>query len=386
MLTRPMRSYSASMLNTTIQSGDILHTTLNSAPLMKSARFHGPGDIRVDTIEEPTCGKGQVKMRPAYVGICGSDLHEYLGGPVLIPQSPHSITGSTYPVSMGHEFGGIIEEVGDGVTHLSPGQRAVVRPTIFDGTCSACKQGHKHCCEHIGFIGLSGYGGGLSKKIVAPAGHFYPLPNNISLEAAALIEPLAVAWHAVSLSPFKPGDNVLLVGGGPIGVGVVQVLKLQGAKNIIVSELMDSRQRLCRNYGATHILDPREGDIAQGVREITGGVGADVIFDAAGVEKALVGAIPACRVQGTIVNIAVWEKPPSIPVNQLMYKELRYVGAALYDEKSFLDTIRAVNDGQLRPEGMITSRITLDEVVEKGFKTLLEHKDEHCKILVDVQA
>lgn len=185
----------------------------------------------------------------------------------------------------------------------------------------------------------------MSKKIVAPAGHFYPITDNISLEAAALIEPLAVAWHAVSLSPFKSGDNVLLIGGGPIGVSVVQVLKLQGAKNIIVSELMDNRQRLCRKYGATHIIDPREGDIAQGVRKITGGVGADVIFDAAGVEKALVGAIPACRVQGTIVNIAVWEKAPSIPVNQLMYRELRYVGAALYDETSFLDTIRAVNDG-----------------------------------------
>jgi len=353
---------------------------------MKSVRFHGSGDIRVDEIEEPVCGTGQVKMRPAYVGICGSDLHEYTSGPVLIPQNPHCITGSTYPVSMGHEFGGIIEEVGDGVTHLSPGQRAVVRPTIFDGTCSACKQGHNNCCEHIGFIGLSGYGGGMSKKIVAPASHFYPIPKTISLEAAALIEPLAVAWHAVNLSPFKSGDNVLLVGGGPIGVGVVQVLKLQGARNIMVSELMDSRQSLCRSYGATHILDPREGDVAQGVRGITGGVGADVIFDAAGVEKALIGAIPACRAQGTIVNIAVWEKPPSIPVNHLMYKELRYMGAALYDEISFLDTIRAVNDGLLKPEGMITSRIRLDEVVEKGFKALLEHKDEHCKILVDVQA
>ncbi|KAJ5982764.1 hypothetical protein N7451_012864 [Penicillium sp. IBT 35674x] len=338
---------------------------------------------------------------------------------------------------MGHEFGGIIEEVGEGVTHLSPGQRAIVRPTIFDGTCSACQQGHEHCCEHIGFIGLSGkaflviyiikgrltklmailgYGGGMSKKIVAPAGHFYPIPKSVSLEAAALIEPLAVAWHAVNSSPSKSGDNVLLVGGGPIGVSVVQVLKLQGAKSIIVSELMDDRQRLCRNYGATHILDPREGDVAQGVREITDGVGADVIFDAAGAEKALIGAIPPCRVQGTIVNIAVWEKSPSIPVNELMYKELRYVGAALYDETSFLETIRAVNDGnctlfdftlipfkggrvvycscilaniragQLKPEDMITSRITLDEVVEKGFKTLLEHKNEHCKILVDVQA
>ncbi|KAJ5674426.1 uncharacterized protein N7477_004360 [Penicillium maclennaniae] len=349
------------MVNTTTQSEDTRHTTLTSVPLMRSVRFHGPGDIRVDEIEEPLCGKGQVKMRPAYVGICGSDLHEYTGGPVLIPKTPHCITGSTYPAPMGHEFGGIIEAVGDDVTHLSPGQRAVVRPTIFDGTCSACKQGYNHCCENIGFIGLSGYGGGMSKKIVAPAGHFYPIPETISLKAAALIEPLAVAWHAVNLSPFKPGDNVLIVGGGPIGIGVVQVLKLQGARHI-----------MC--------------DVAQRVREITGGVGADVIFDAAGVEKALVSAIPACRVHGTIVNIAVWEKPPSIPVNQLMFHEIRYMGAALYDEQSFLDTIRAVNCGQLKPEGMITSCITLDEVVEKGLKALLEHRDEHCKILVDVQA
>jgi threonine dehydrogenase-like Zn-dependent dehydrogenase len=186
----------------------------------------------------------------------------------------------------------------------------------------------------------------MSKKIVAPASHFYSIPETISLEAAALIEPLAVAWHAVNLTPFNPGDNVLLVGGGPIGLGVVQVLKLQGARNIMVSELMESRQQLCRTYGATHILDPREGDVAQGVREITSGVGADVIFDAAGVEKALIGTIPACKAQGTIVNIAVWEKSPSIPVNHLMYKELRYMGAALYDETSFLDTIRAVNDGK----------------------------------------
>ncbi|KAJ5982226.1 hypothetical protein N7451_012326 [Penicillium sp. IBT 35674x] len=163
----------------------------------------------------------------------------------------------------------------------------------------------------------------MSKKDVAPTDHFYPIPNNISLEAAALIEPLAVAWKAVNLSPFKPGDNALLARGGPTGVGIVEALKLQGAwNNIIMSQLMDNHRPLCGSYGATHILGPREGDVAQGVRDITGGVGADVIFDAAGVEKALIGAIPACRVQ-----------------------ELQYVGAALYDGKSLLDMISAVDDG-----------------------------------------
>ena len=187
----------------------------------------------------------------------------------------------------------------------------------------------------------------MSRKIVAPAGHFYPLPDNFSLEAAALIEPLAVAWHAVNVSPFKPNDSVLIIGGGPIGIGVVQVLKLQGAKRIMVAELMDNRKKLCIECGASDILDPREVDVPQRVRELTNGVGADVIFDAAGVEKALLGAIPACRAQGTIVNIAVWEHKPSIPVNQLMYNELRYQGAALYDEMSFVDTIRAIEYGTL---------------------------------------
>ncbi|KAJ5712506.1 hypothetical protein N7493_008974 [Penicillium malachiteum] len=348
------------MLGTPIKTATKLRTTLKSAPPMQSVRFHGPRDIRVDEVEEP--------MKPAYVGICGSDLHEFTSAP------------------LSHEFDGIIEEVGEGVTHVSPGQRAVVRPTIYDGNCSACKLGYNHCCENIGFIGLSGFGGGMSRKIVAPAAQFYPIPDNVSLKIAALIEPLEVSWYAVNLSPFKPGDSVLIVGGGPIGIGIVQVLKLQGATRIMVAELMENRKKLCGEYGATNILDPREVDIASRVHQLTDGGGADVIFDAAGVEKALLDAIPACRTQGTIVNIAVWEKNPAIPVNQLMCNELRYMVAALYDEMSFLDVIRAISHGHLTPENMITAKIPLDQVVAGGFKALLEHRHQHCKILVDVQA
>lgn len=186
----------------------------------------------------------------------------------------------------------------------------------------------------------------MSQKIVAPAGHFYLLPDNISLETASLIEPLAVSWHAVNSSPFKKGDNALIVGGGPIGLGVVQALKLRGAGQIIVAELMDNRKQFCTEYGATAILDPSKVDVAKSVRELTGGIGADVVFDTAGVEKALSGAIAAVRAQGTIVNLAVWEGNPSLPVNELMYKEVQYMGAALYDEQSFLDVIRALSTGE----------------------------------------
>ncbi|OJJ73430.1 hypothetical protein ASPBRDRAFT_121661 [Aspergillus brasiliensis CBS 101740] len=374
------------MLNTATDSVNTYRTTLKTTPVMKAARFHGRGDIRVEEIEEPTCGKGQVKMRPTFVGICGSDIHEYSGGPVLVPEKPHAITRTSLPVTLGHEFSGIVEEVGEGVTHLSPGQRAVVRPTIFDRECTSCTQGYEYCCEKIGFIGLSGYGGGLAKYIVAPAEHFYLIPDNVSLEAAALVEPLAVAWHAVNISPFKPNDNVLVLGGGPVGIGIIQVLQLQGAKNIMVAELTDNRKRFASDYGATHILDPREVDVAAKVRELTDGMGADVVFDTAGVEVALNGAIAACRTHGTIVNIAVWEKRPAIRVNDLMYSEVNYTGSALYDESAFREVIRALSYGQLKPERMVTSKIKLDEVVEKGFQALVDDRDSHCKILVDVQA
>ncbi|KAH8433441.1 uncharacterized protein LDX57_011075 [Aspergillus melleus] len=373
------------MLNTELNH-NTYRTALKATAPMKAVRFHGPGDIRIEEIEEPVCGKGQVKVRPAYVGICGSDIHEYTAGPVLVPQEPHKITGVTAPVTLGHEFSGIVEEVGEGVTHVSKGQRVVIRPTIYDGTCPSCRSGYEHCCENIGFIGLSGYGGGLAHKQVAPATHFYPIPDNISLESAALIEPLAVAWHAVNVSPFKPNQHVLVVGGGPVGIGIVQVLKMQGAKTITVAEPMARRREFALEYGATHAIDPKTEDVTEQIRNLTNGLGAHVVFDSAGVEQALCGEVDACRTHGTIVNIAVWEKQPSMPVNELMYNEVQYTGAALYDESAFQDVIRALNYGQLKPDRMITSIVKLDDVVEKGFQALVDDRGEHCKILVDVQA
>lgn len=261
-----------------------------------------------------------------------------------------------------------MEEVGKDIAHVFPGQRVVVRPTIFDHTCTACKMGYEYCCENVGFIGLSGkfniypqpwrvltltgmigYSGGMAKYTTAPANHFYPLPDNISLEAAALIEPLAVSWHAVNESPFKVNDNVLIVGGGPVGIGMVQVLKLQGAKNIIVSEMMEGRKQFSMHYGATHILDPSVDDIPEQIHKITDCVGVDVVFDTAGVEVALNAAIDSCRAHGSIVNIAVWKKPPAIHVNSLMYQETRYMGVTLYDEQSFVDVIRALQYGESDP-------------------------------------
>jgi threonine dehydrogenase-like Zn-dependent dehydrogenase len=186
----------------------------------------------------------------------------------------------------------------------------------------------------------------MAEYIVAPASHYYLLPNNISFEDASLIEPLAVSWHAVKRSPFELGNNCLVLGAGPIGIGAVQVLKLKGAKNIIVVELLQNRKDLARQYGATHVLDPKDTDIPKAVNDLTDGRGVEIVFDTAGVEIALNGIIDATKVQGTIVNIAVWEKRPAIDVNDLMYREINYMGATLYDEASFKEVIENLQNGK----------------------------------------
>lgn len=295
---------------------------------MNAVRFHGQRDIRLDKIPVPAVKPGQVKIAPKFCGICGSDLHEYLGGANLIPQEghPHPITGETLPLTLGHEFSGVVEEIGPGVEHIRPGDRVCVQPIIYDGSCRACKRGLVNCCDQNGFVGLSGWGGGLCEHMVVPASCVKPLPDNISLEVGALIEPLAVGWHAVDISPYKKGDAALVLGGGPIGLAVVQALVGKGCKNIIVSEVSGKRREFAQQFGAHHVIDPVKQDVVEEVEKLTNGEGADVGFDAAGVQVAVDTAFKAIKARGTLVNIAVWEKRATLNMNDVVFRERGYMG------------------------------------------------------------
>ena len=161
------------------------------------------------------------------------------------------------------------------------------------------------------------------------------------------MEPLAVAWHAINISPYKKGDSVLVLGGGPIGLAVVQSLKAKGADKIIVSEVAPRRKEFAKQFGAHFVLDPTKDDVAAKVREICDGQGANLAFDAAGAQAGLDQALLAIRARGTLVNIAVWEKPASISVNQLVFRERNYMGVATYVEGDFQAVIDAIASGKL---------------------------------------
>ncbi|KAI9703747.1 MAG: hypothetical protein M1836_007517 [Candelina mexicana] len=312
------------------------------------------------------------------------NLHEYLDGANLIPTTPHLITGETAPVTLGHEFSGIVEEVGEGVDDLKAGDRVVIQPSIYDATCGACKEGLINCCYSNGGIGLVGWGGGLSEHFVVLRRSLFHLPDNVPLEIGALVEPMAVAWHAVKISPFRPDDTVLVLGGGPIGLAVVQTLKTRGCEKIIVSEVTPRRKEFAKHFGAHYVLDPTKDDIVARCRDLCDGQGVNITFDAAGVQAGLNQAISATKVRGTIVNIAVWQKPASINVNELVFGEKKYMGTTTYTADDYQEVINALSSGKLKPEDMITSKIKLNEVEEKGFKALIHDKDSHVKILVEV--
>ena len=231
---------------------------------------------------------------------------------------------------------------------------------------------------------LVGWGGGLADFIVLPSSTLYHLPDNGPLEVGALVEPLAVGWHAVKISPFKKGDSVLILGGGPIGIATILALKAKGATNIIVSEVSTKRQEFAKTFGADYIIDPTKEDVPKRCKELTENKGVHVVYDCAGVQAALNQAVHATRPRGCIVNIAIWEKPCTITPNDFNFKERMYMGIATYEIGDFQEVIDAISSGSMKPEGMITGRIKLTEVEEKGFKALINDKDNQVKILVEV--
>jgi (R,R)-butanediol dehydrogenase/meso-butanediol dehydrogenase/diacetyl reductase len=349
---------------------------------MKAARFYGPGDIRIDDVAEPTTRPGTVKVEVEWCGICGTDLHEYLEGPIFAPtaDAPHPITGESVPITLGHEFAGVVAEVGDGVKRVRVGDRVAVEPYIICGTCDACANGRYNVCQTLGFVGLSGYGGGFSQFVVAQERWIHPL-GDLGTDVGALIEPLAVAYHAVKLSRAKPGHTALVFGAGPIGLVTTAALKAAGVEQIVVVEPAEVRKAKAPVAGADHVLDPTTTDVVAEVHELTKGRGADVSFECAGIDAVLKSAILSTRAGGTVINVAIWGHEASVAMNDLVFREVNVLGSLAYAD-DHPATIEMVASGKVDPFQFITGRVDLDDIVHEGFDELINNKEENVKILV----
>lgn len=351
---------------------------------MKAALWHSRHNIQVQDVPVPAVSSGMVKIKVAYCGICGSDLHEYLAGPIFIPVGqPHPISKDQAPVVMGHEFAGEIVEVGEGVTNVKLGDRVCIEPIYHCGECASCKRGHYNVCEQLGFVGLSGGSGGFAEYSVVPAKMLHRIPDHMTWEQAALVEPTAVAVHAVRQSDLRIGDTVAVFGTGPIGLLVIQAARAAGASTIIAVEVSPERQEFAKKVGADFVVNPLESDPVERIRAYTGGLGVDVAYEVAGIEATINTAIQATRPEGNVVNISIWEKPASIPLNNLILTERKMTSIIAY-RNIFPQVIQLIANGQIQALELVTKKIGLNDIVSEGFEALTKNKSQ-IKILVDPQ-
>ena len=280
-----------------------------------------------------------------------------------------------------------LEALGDGLdsSTLEQGQKCVVFPVLGDRSCYWCQRDVSGMCPKWGFLGYSGYGGGMAEYICVDARDAYPIPESMSLEVAALVEPLAVGWHGVKLGfPTQgAGDSALVLGAGPIGIAVILCLRARGIKTIIVSEISELRSAQAKDAGATHVLNSMTTDVVGESKHLTDGLGCHVALECAGVQASFDTALYGVRGQGTIVNIGVFEKDITFNPNVVNRRSLKYIGSNVYTRVEFQEVIDAVADGRIkRPERMITGRVSLEEGVTKGFEALIKEREKHCKILL----
>ena len=350
---------------------------------MKAAKWYAKKDIRVENVPEPAAPKAdEVKIKVLWCGICGSDLHEYLAGPIFIPTQPHPLTGASAPLVLGHEFTGTVVAVGANVTNVKVGDLVAPDACQHCGECLPCRLGNYNVCEKLAFTGLMA-DGAFAEYVNVPAQLCYVLPEGFDPQAGSLIEPLATGFKAVRLAGSLLGATVVIFGGGTIGLGTMMCAKAAGASMAIVVEMSAARKKLAKECGADIIIDPRDCDVIAEIKRITGTKnGADVSFECIGNVKTAPMAVESVHNVGKIVIVGIFEGPSAFNFFSLSATDKVVIGTLAYTVDDFQGVANLLATGQLKTEPLITGRIKLDDLVSKGFDELVNNKDANIKIIV----
>ncbi len=353
---------------------------------MKALRYYQQKDFRLETIAEPSPGPGEAKVKVEWCGICGSDVQEYLNGPKMVPTKPHPQTGASAPITGGHEFSGIITEIGTELAGFAPGDRVVVRPTLPCYQCHYCRQGRFIQCVVLATLGSSA-NGAFADYAVVRGDCLYKLPDTVSFEKATYAEPLACAVRAVQRSGMEPGATVVVLGAGPIGLLTLQTALACGASRVFVFETVESRRELAEELGATASFDPRVDNPGKLIASLTDGRRAEFVFECAGTSSALLLADSLSGRGSTILQMGVPGEPVAFPFYNLFMREKTIIASQGYVNSQFETALDFIASGKIRCDPiMTTAKISLSEIVTKGFEELTgPHSHRHCKILVSAE-
>jgi (R,R)-butanediol dehydrogenase/meso-butanediol dehydrogenase/diacetyl reductase len=329
-------------------------------------------DIRLDEIDEPRVGPTDVKLKVAYNGICGTDLHFFFA--------------LGRPLRLGHEYAGTVTEVGAQVRDIAPGDNVCVYPADSCLQCGPCRDGYDVQCElfdrSISTVGCGSPIGGLAEYSVVPQHLAVKLPSQLTLEYGALVEPLAVSMTTVQRAQVSPNDVAVVFGAGPIGIGVAMALQTVPCERIIVFEPSEERRKaLSGLVPAAEIVDPREVNPAGDIKDRTSGLGADVVFECAGAEASFISTTSVARRRGLVVLIGIYESPVTYVPNEICVKELRIVGHNGSTREAFAAVIDHMVAGHYVADGW-TEHVPWEKLVPDGFERL--RRGEAVKVLVDI--
>ncbi|MBT3268400.1 zinc-binding dehydrogenase [Candidatus Poribacteria bacterium] len=336
--------------------------------LAKLARGHG--NVGLMDAAEPSAMPGHVVIEVAACGVCGTDIHIHDDEFPTVP-----------PVIMGHELAGIVADIGEGVTRCAPGDR-VTSETYFHvcGSCDHCRDGRPNLCAERKSIG-SGVNGAFARYVLVPEQNVHALPDGLTLEAGALTEPLACCVHAVEMTKLEPSDVAVISGPGAIGLLTSQVVNAAGATTVVLGTSADERRlAVARSLGADHTLNVDEIDPAPVVRDMTGGYGADIVFECSGSAPSAATCLDLVRRSGRYAQVGLFGKPIAWDLEQVCYKELAVSGSNATVPSAWRKALSLMRDGKVDTAALISDRFALDDwrqafdvfAARSGLKTLLD--------------
>lgn len=340
---------------------------------MKASRFLGNKTFAVTDLPTPHAGPGELVLRNQVCGVCGTDVHIYHGEPGSADVNP--------PVVLGHEYSGEVVEVGEGVTGFAVGDHVTVDPNIYCGHCAYCQNGKKQLCPSMEAIGVT-RDGGFAQYSRIPAAQAFKLEPTVPWEAAAMAEPLACCLHGIDLAGIQVGDKVCVVGGGAIGLLMVQLAKLSGASQIVLSEPNEKRRQVGLQLGANAAIDPTRPDAQEAFAQVLGG-GANVVIECVGNVSAVKSAFQFAGKGATVLLFSVPKVDATfdLPLFDVYKKELTIKGSFVNPD-THARAVALINSGKVDFGPIITHRFTLDQLPEA---IAMQMSDASIKVVVEAQ-
>jgi (R,R)-butanediol dehydrogenase / meso-butanediol dehydrogenase / diacetyl reductase len=355
---------------------------------MKALRFHNARDLRLDDLPPPLEPVAdQVVLKVLQCGICGTDLHEYLAGPIMLPVKPHPENGAKIPIILGHEFSAIVTSVGPAVTTTKPGDRVAILPHLMKSGDYYVRRNLGQFSATTGLVGLAWHWGGMGEFAAVPEQNVVKLPDSVSDEQGALLEPSAVAVNAIDAAGVVVGGTVLITGAGPIGALVALAARAAGASKIFVYEPNASRRARLAEFDGVSVYGGSPADLVKTIQDQTDcRVGVDASIECAGHQGALDLCIESTRRTGTIAQVGLFVDRPTIDMFKVCEKGLNLVGCWGNDITLGPRLVAMIASGRFPVERIITGRVSLKDAVSNGFEALTRKDNDHLKVLIKVDA